>query len=161
MAIAEDPKLPPATDRKVDFVKDVQPIFAARCYECHGPKKQESAFRLDHKGTALHGGEIGTAIVPGKSAESPLVKYVAGVEKDLKMPPKGDPLTAEQVGIIRAWIDQGAEWPDSASVTLDLRAKTTGRSKLRCVPRCRRLATRIGPRRPSTASSWPGWRRRS
>src|SRR6476619_5788265 len=79
-ARADEPKLPPPVDRKVDFVKDVQPLFAARCYECHGPKKQESAFRLDHKGTAMHGGEIGQAIVPGKSAESPLVKYVAGVE---------------------------------------------------------------------------------
>lgn len=118
----EEPKAS-ATEAKIDFVKDVQPLFAARCLECHGPKKQESAFRLDHKGTALKGGELGQAIIPGKGAASPLVRYISGVEEDLKMPPKGEPLTAEQVGIIRAWIDQGAEWPESASVTLDLRGK--------------------------------------
>lgn len=53
-------------------------------------------------------------IRPGKSAESPLIQFVAGIDPDLKMPPKGDRLTAEQIGILRAWIDQGAPWPDGA-----------------------------------------------
>jgi hypothetical protein len=122
MARADDKtgadKLPPAADRPIDFVKDVQPIFAARCLECHGPKKQESTFRLDHKPTALKGGDMGQAILPGKSADSPLVRYVAGLEEGVQMPPEGEPLTKEQIGILRAWIDQGASWPDSASVDL-------------------------------------------
>ncbi len=109
-------KLPPAASRQVDFVKDIQPIFAENCYGCHGRKKQEAAFRLDHKPTAFKGGELGPAIVPGKSADSLLIHLVAGLREDVgRMPRKGDPLTAEQLGLLRAWIDQGANWPESAS----------------------------------------------
>src|SRR2546423_1043943 len=115
-AVAADvPKLPPPADRKIDYVKDVQPIFAHACYSCHGDKKQQSSFRLDRKADAFKGGEIGKPIVSGKSADSPLIRYVAGVDKDTKMPPKGDRLTAEQVGVLRAWIDQGADWPESSA----------------------------------------------
>ncbi len=108
----------PQATRKVDFVKDVQPIFAAKCLECHGAKKQESAYRLDHKPSALRGGDLGRSIVPGKSSESSLIRYVAGLDPDIKMPPEGDRLTAEQIAVLRAWIDQGAEWPESASIEL-------------------------------------------
>jgi mono/diheme cytochrome c family protein len=104
--------------RKVDFVKDIQPIFTENCHSCHGPKKQEAAFRLDHKATALRGGELGPAIVPGKSAESLLIQLVAGVKPDAVMPKKGDRLTPEQIGLLRTWIDQGAPWPESASVQI-------------------------------------------
>ena len=55
-------KLPPAATRPVDFAKDVQPIFTAHCYTCHGEKKQEAAFRLDDKAIAFKGGELGVAI---------------------------------------------------------------------------------------------------
>jgi mono/diheme cytochrome c family protein len=119
--LTADDQLPKPAARKIDFVKDVQPLFAAKCVGCHGAKKQESAFRLDHKASALKGGNVGRAIVPGKSAESPLIRYVAGLDPDLTMPPEGERLTAEQVGILRAWIDQGADWPDSASVSLNSR----------------------------------------
>jgi hypothetical protein len=111
---ADVSKLPPPAGRKVEYAKDVQPIFASACYSCHGEKKQLSGFRLDRKAAALKGGELGQAIVPGKSADSPLVHYVAGIDADLKMPPKGERLTAEQVGVLRAWIDQGASWPEEA-----------------------------------------------
>ena len=110
--------LPPAAPRAVDFVKDIQPIFQTHCYACHGPKQQESSYRLDHKETALKGGELGPAIVPGKAGESPLLKYVGGLDKDVRMPPEGDRLSAEQVGLLRAWVEQGATWPESASVQL-------------------------------------------
>ena len=115
---AESTKLPPAITRSVDFERDVQPIFAQSCLECHGPKKQKSDFRIDVKKISLAGGVSGKpAIVPGKSADSPLIRFVAGLEDDMQMPPsgKGDPLTAEQIGILRAWIDQGAVWPEHAS----------------------------------------------
>ncbi len=114
-----DEELPPAATKKINFVNDVQPLFVAKCYSCHGPKKQESTFRLDHKASALMGGQIGPAIVPGKSAESPLIRYVAGLDPDIKMPPEGDRLSAEQVAILRAWVDQGVDWPESASPDLD------------------------------------------
>src|SRR2546421_11034638 len=96
-------KLPVAAQRKIDFAKDIQPIFAGHCYDCHGPKKQEAQFRLDVKDIALKGGELGPAIVPGKGAESLLVQAVAGIKPDFIMPRKGERLTAQQVGLLRAW----------------------------------------------------------
>jgi len=107
--------LPPAASQKIDFVKDIQPIFAENCYACHGPKRQESQVRWDNKEIALQGGERGADIIPGDSAKSRLIHLVGGLDPDLIMPQKGTPLTAAQVGLLRAWIDQGAPWPDSAS----------------------------------------------
>jgi len=118
-ADADLTRLPPAATRPVDFAKDIQPIFASSCYGCHGPLRQEAAFRLDSKDVALVGGDLGPAIVPGKSAESLLVQFVSGAVEGKVMPKKGERLSAEQIGLIRAWIDQGAVWPDSASVKLD------------------------------------------
>lgn len=103
----------------VDFVKDVQPIFSERCYSCHGPQKQEAALRLDHKPSALKGGDFGLAIKPGHGAESVLVQAIEGKIPKMQMPRKGDPLTAAQIATIKAWINEGAEWPDSASVKLE------------------------------------------
>lgn len=108
-------RLPPAATRTVDFVKDIQPIFAQNCYGCHGPKRSEGQVRWDNKEIALQGGERGPDIIPHKSAESRLIHLVGGLDPDLVMPKNGTPLTAEQIGLLRAWIDQGAIWPESAS----------------------------------------------
>jgi mono/diheme cytochrome c family protein len=105
---------PAQASTKIDFARDIRPIFAKNCYACHGPEKQKSGLRLDRKREALAGGDSGAAIEPGKSAESLLIELVAGDDPDKVMPPKGDRLTAEQVGLLRAWIDQGAVWPESA-----------------------------------------------
>jgi mono/diheme cytochrome c family protein len=111
-AAIDSARLPPPATRAVDFEKDIQPIFAKHCYSCHGPDKQKGEFRLDVKEKALAGGDSGPAIVSGKSANSPLIHFVAGIVEDKVMPQKGDRLTIEQVGLLRAWIDQGAKWPD-------------------------------------------------
>jgi len=112
-------ELPPAATRPIDFVKDVQPIFSSRCYECHGEKKQKAELRWDVKSSALGTGEHGARIVPGKSAESLMIQLIAGMKgADSRMPAKGEPLSAEQIGILRAWIDQGAKWPEEASAKL-------------------------------------------
>ncbi len=112
-------ELPPAAVAPVDFVRDVQPIFAEHCVSCHGEKKQKSEYRVDVKHIALSGGDNSAPnIVPGKSAESPLMKYVAGLDEDMLMPPKKSDakrLSVAQVGVLRRWIDDGAVWPDSAS----------------------------------------------
>jgi hypothetical protein len=107
-------QLPPAVTHPVDFVKDVEPIFAQHCYRCHGPKEQESSLRLDDADLALQGGDLGPAYVPGNSAASALVSYVAGVDENILMPPEDTDtrrLTASEIGLIRAWIDQGAKRP--------------------------------------------------
>ncbi len=109
-------KLPPAATRPVDFAKDIKPLFQKSCYSCHGPDKQRSGFRLDDREAALKGGENhAPAIQPKNSADSPLIHFVAGLVPDMQMPKKGDPLTAEQIGLLRAWIDQGANWPPDAN----------------------------------------------
>ena len=113
---AERSLLPPAASREIDFVRDIQPIFRARCLSCHDGAKQRGGLRLDLKSAAFKGGEtFAAAIIPGKSADSPLVRLVAGLEEGLPMPPEGERLSSEQIGLLRAWIDQGAKWPDEAA----------------------------------------------
>jgi len=109
----ESPQLPPAAAVKVDFARDVEPIFASRCYECHSEKKSKSGFRLDDKARAFQGGDSGKpSLIPGKSSQSELILRVAGlVNADEVMPAKGERLTTQQIGLLEAWIDQGASWP--------------------------------------------------
>lgn len=106
--------LPPPAKTTIEFKQHIQPLFAARCSTCHGAEESEGDLRLHRKADALQGGSRGQAWVPGKSAESRLIHAVAGIDPDLKMPPEGEgtPLTAEEIGLLRAWIDQGAVWPD-------------------------------------------------
>ncbi len=105
-------KLPPAATQPVDFTRDIKPLFDASCVKCHGAEKAKNGFRLDSRAHALAGGDHGVDIVPGDSAKSPLVHFVVGLVPDMDMPPKGkaEPFTAAQVGLLRAWIDQGAKW---------------------------------------------------
>jgi len=105
-------KLPPASDKKgLTYAKDIKPIFEKTCFKCHGAEKQKGKLRVDSLDAALKGGEDGKVIEPGNSAKSTLVHAVARLNEDDAMPPadKGTPLTKDQVGLIRAWIDQGAK----------------------------------------------------
>ena len=109
-------QLPPATSAQIDFVKDIQPLLARSCYECHGALRQKGELRWDLKTAALKGGTSGPAIVPGKSAESLMIQLVAGLKPDMVMPKKGELLTPIEIGRLRAWIDQGASWPDGVDL---------------------------------------------
>jgi hypothetical protein len=105
--------LPPPANVSVDFDRDVRPVFEASCFQCHGPQKPKSHFRLDFREAALAGGDENTNdIVPGDSGSSWLIAYVARQVPDMEMPPDGhgSPLSGEQIGLLRAWIDQGANW---------------------------------------------------
>ncbi len=113
-------QLPPAAGRAVDFVQDIQPLFTRACFSCHGPQKQQGGYRLDLPDAALRGGETySPAIKPGDSAGSPLIRLVAGLVPDTQMPAKGEPLTAAEIGLLRAWIDQGAKFPADAQAEAD------------------------------------------
>jgi len=105
-------KLPPPATRPVDFVKEIQPLLEASCVKCHAKGKTKGDFSLETRAGFLKGGETGPAAVPGKSAESYVVELVAALDPDNAMPIKGSRWTAEQVGLLRAWIDQGAKWPE-------------------------------------------------
>jgi hypothetical protein len=117
-ALAAGEELPPAVERQVEFVRDVQPIFRKHCFECHSQGNEEGGLNLGIRARALQGGESGPAVVATKSAESLLVRLLAGAEADRRMPPdgEGEPLTPAEIGVIRAWIDQGAIWPQGADV---------------------------------------------
>jgi len=109
-------KLPPAGTNQISFARDIKPILETSCLRCHGPENPKSKFRLDNRAAALKGGEEGVDVVPGNSAKSPLIHYVAYLVEDSEMPPvgKGDRLTPAQVSMLRAWIDQGVVWDDAA-----------------------------------------------
>jgi mono/diheme cytochrome c family protein len=103
-------KLPPAaTQQGVTYEKDIRPILEKNCFGCHGERMQKAKLRLDSLETALKGSNNGAVLEKGKSANSKIVKLVARLDEDNAMPPRGNPLTKEQVGLIRAWIDQGAK----------------------------------------------------
>ncbi|MBE0544666.1 MAG: c-type cytochrome [Verrucomicrobia bacterium] len=109
-------KLPAAATKKdVTFAKDIKPIFEKSCVKCHGAEKPKARLRLDNLEGSLKGSSDGKVIEPGNSAKSSLVHSVARLgDEDYWMPPpknkdKIPALTAEQVGLIRAWIDQGAK----------------------------------------------------
>jgi hypothetical protein len=103
----------PLFAQTVDFTRDVEPVFAKRCSACHGAGQQMAGLRLDEPQAALKGSKSGPVIVPGKSAESKLIKRVA----NKTMPPVGEPLTRDQVAVLSAWIDQGAKWPAQQTKT--------------------------------------------
>ena len=103
-------QLPPPAGHTVSFSKEIKPIFEASCIKCHGRGRDRGGFRLDTRETALRGGDSGPAVLAGRSGESLLIALVGGIDPDNVMPKKGSRLTPEQVGLLRAWIDQGASW---------------------------------------------------
>ncbi len=95
---------------QVDFVRDIQPIFQASCTPCHFGDKPKADLRLNSKTITMK------QIVPGKSADSRLIHRVLGLNGEKRMPLGGQPLRAEQIELLKRWIDEGANWPDAASV---------------------------------------------
>jgi ankyrin repeat protein len=93
----------------VDYVKDVKPLLAQNCYSCHGDEAQQAGLRLDLRQNALRGGDYGPVIVPGKSAESKLIRKLVDGDGGEKMPPDGE-LSPQDIATLRAWIDQGADF---------------------------------------------------
>jgi hypothetical protein len=128
-------KLPaPSTQKDVTYAKDIQPIFKAACFDCHGARMPKNNLRLDSLDATLKGGRNGPVIVAGKSEKSDLVLNICWETKpEHPMPPNNPPrrgspgatnapgagnpppasahkeLTPEQISLVRAWIDQGAK----------------------------------------------------
>src|SRR5205807_10480992 len=97
---------------EVDYVRQIKPILAARCYACHSALRKKSGLRLDTAAELIAGGDSGPAIEPGKSGDSLLITMITG-ESGSRMPPEseGAALTTEQIGLFKKWIDQGAHAP--------------------------------------------------
>lgn len=105
---------------KVDFEKQILPIFKDRCFECHQKeytdakgkvKKPKGKFRMDNPELLMKGGEEGGDLTPGDAEKSTVYKYsTLPADDDMAMPPKGDRLTAEQLDLIKKWITEGASF---------------------------------------------------
>jgi len=122
---ASSAELPPPADREVDFEKDIRPIFAIACLDCHEGESAKKQLRLDTVVGILRGGDSGEPLfMRGSSADSLLVKrLVADNPKEL-MPAESDPLTPEQIGLVRKWIDSGAKMPGEDAAAASLQLKT-------------------------------------
>jgi len=113
--LGDPAKLPPASSRKgLTFATDIQPLFEKSCVKCHSGEKPKGKYSMtDLAGVIKGNGEV-AAIIPGNSAKSPLLHYISDLVVDMEMPPtdkrdKYPALTKEQIGVVRAWIDQGAK----------------------------------------------------
>jgi mono/diheme cytochrome c family protein len=102
-----------AAEGEVDYIRQIKPIFAKRCYSCHGALQQKSGLRLDTAALIRRRGTQGTAVEPGKPGDSLLIEAITGQGGTAKMPPEGDgtPLTTEELNLVKRWITQGANGP--------------------------------------------------
>jgi hypothetical protein len=97
----------PGADR-IDFAHDILPLLKARCAECHTAGKRKGGLSMDTRESLLRS----RAIVPGDAARSALIKRVTSTDIDHRMPPKGSALTAKEIALLRAWIDQKLPWQE-------------------------------------------------
>jgi ankyrin repeat protein len=113
----------PRDAREVDFARQIKPLLERSCVACHSGEKPRGLFRIDGRDAILKGGASGAAaVVPGHSEKSPLIGYVSGQVPESEMPPRAaransPALTTGEVALLRAWIDQGAEWPAGVLLT--------------------------------------------
>jgi ankyrin repeat protein len=123
-AAQQTPPVPtPKKVEKIDFAQQIKPLLERSCVACHSGENPRSHFRVDGRDALLKGGDSGVAaVVPGHSETSPLIEYVSGKVPESEMPPRAarqkvPALKSDDVALLRAWIDQGAEWPAGVSLT--------------------------------------------
>jgi mono/diheme cytochrome c family protein len=121
---------------QVNYLQQIKPILAKRCYACHGALKQEAGLRLDTAALAIRGGDSGPVIIPGDAKASVLIQRVTASDESERMPPIGEPLQPDQIATLRSWIAQKA-------------VATTGRFAPLYDHRCRRLLMQSGSGIPS------------
>lgn len=146
----------------VDYHRDVKPIFESKCYDCHQGGKVKGDLRLDNLADALKGGDEGAGIVPGKPLESHVFMRVITDDEDEIMPPKGAPLTKDEIAILEKWITQGAAWPEFPVKSFELTGLTNDLDFLRrlsldttgVVPSEKEVADFLADKAPDKRSKW-------
>lgn len=99
----------------VDFATQIRPIFQQRCYECHGPHERKGDLRLTNRSDAFAAGDLGIPVIsPGSAELSPLIDLLTSADLEERMPKDRDPLSKQEIELIRRWIDEGASWPEGA-----------------------------------------------
>ena len=100
-------------DDRVDYLTQIKPVLRERCFVCHGPLKQEAGLRLDTVDLMIEGGDSGSVVTRNDASSSILLERVSAVDPVDRMPPEeeGEPLSAEQIALLRAWIAAGAPAP--------------------------------------------------
>jgi mono/diheme cytochrome c family protein len=106
------PPQPSQSAQRIDFTRDIQPIFVQACYQCHSAKKAMAQLRLDGNKPSEK------VIIPGNSKDSRLMRRILGEDGEARMPMGGKPLRTEQIELIRQWIDEGAPWSAGASANV-------------------------------------------
>ena len=103
-----------ALQETVDFSRHVKPILEAKCVACHDRESQPRGLHFNNHDSATKSGALGVFIVPGHPEHSPFLTTIKSAHTSIKsMPPVGERLTSEEVGIFKRWIQQGAPWPVS------------------------------------------------
>lgn len=97
----------------VDYSRDIKPILKERCFACHGALQQKAGLRLDTGVLIRKGGDGGPAVVASQPAASPLLARISSDDTSIRMPAESKPLTAEQIALIKSWIEQGATSPEN------------------------------------------------
>jgi len=122
----------------IDFSKQIQPLLESKCVSCHHAGEDKGGLKLDTLQAMLDGGDSGTSLVPGQPDKSELLARVILPHDDGDiMPPKGEPLTAEQQALLKQWITEGANWPQG----LVLKARTE--EELKAIARLEQKVNRI------------------
>ena len=116
-APAGAPPSGPQTSQTIDYARDIEPVLRQYCYECHGTTRARARLRLHAPEFILKGGSHGAVVMPGKSGESELIRRILSDDPDDRMPLDEDPLPAETVALLRAWVDQGAPMPAAAATS--------------------------------------------
>ena len=98
------------------FEKNIRPVLAERCYECHGARKHQNGLRLDSRAAVVRGSEYGKVVEPGNPSASKLIKAINHVDGVEAMPKKGDKLPAPQIAALEKWISMGLPWPAEQEV---------------------------------------------
>ena len=106
---------PPSKETGITYTKHIKPLVDKSCVGCHGENRPKGKYRMDSLEALIKGGSSDeAAVVKGQSAKSPIVHYSADLVEEMEMPPvdkreKYPALTKQQIGLMRAWIDQGAK----------------------------------------------------
>lgn len=95
---------------EIDFAHQVVPILKQKCGQCHTGDQKKGGLSLNTRESSLIGGESGKVLIPGKSGDSDLIRRILSNDPDVMMPPQGPRLSAEQVAVLKQWVDSGLAW---------------------------------------------------